>query len=279
MFQNILVLGLGSIVKKKLNIGSRSDRREESKHSEKDHSERDHTEREYSEMDRPYSNWQESDPRKAQKELLPSDQDNALFMNMVDAKNVLGLFKILNEGSKPESALQQSLLNSFANPQTSMSQHPQMPPIPPPPMSNPINLQMNPPINPPMAQSFSTQISPPMNPPISSQSSYLPGRPLPTMSHFPADREITPSVDEPQSIPQAKYPTGTFSSYVLNTLSNFYNVFQSLVNTPKNATNTVYVEGVPYDTSEREVARIFNFPSSFRYISAFSWLSICEAHS
>lgn len=26
---------------------------------------------------------------------------------------------------------------------------------------------------------------------------------------------------------------------------------------PKNATNTVYVEGIPLDASEREVARIF----------------------
>ncbi len=50
-------------------------------------------------------------------------------------------------------------------------------------------------------------------------------------------------------------PVGPFSTYVLNNLSQFYNVFQNLVKIPKNATNTVYVEGIPTDTSEREVAR------------------------
>ena len=43
---------------------------------------------------------------------------------------------------------------------------------------------------------------------------------------------------------------------------------------PHNATNTVYVEGIPLDASEREVAR--NHPCLmiiiFRYLQAFPWI-------
>ena len=33
-------------------------------------------------------------------------------------------------------------------------------------------------------------------------------------------------------------------------------------NVPKNATNTIYVEGIRCDATEREVSRKFNYPSS-----------------
>ena len=39
------------------------------------------------------------------------------------------------------------------------------------------------------------------------------------------------------------------------TLQKLSNCFRSNVTIPKHATNTVYVEGLPHDTTEREVAR------------------------
>lgn len=41
---------------------------------------------------------------------------------------------------------------------------------------------------------------------------------------------------------------------------------------PKNATNTVYVEGIPIDASEREVARNFLFIICIRYLPSLSRL-------
>ena len=39
-------------------------------------------------------------------------------------------------------------------------------------------------------------------------------------------------------------------------MSRIQNLFgPNIMPIPKNATNTVYVEGIPYDASEREVAR------------------------
>ena len=38
---------------------------------------------------------------------------------------------------------------------------------------------------------------------------------------------------------------------------------------PKNATNTVYVEGIPLDASEREVARNLFFSLYFQYVDIF----------
>lgn len=44
---------------------------------------------------------------------------------------------------------------------------------------------------------------------------------------------------------------------------------------PKNATNTVYVEGIPLDATEREVARnsfiLLSFTNLFRYLSSVPW--------
>lgn len=49
---------------------------------------------------------------------------------------------------------------------------------------------------------------------------------------------------------------------------------QNVLPIPKNATNTVYVEGIPTDASEREVARksFFCLLSLYRYFSSLPWL-------
>jgi len=51
----------------------------------------------------------------------------------------------------------------------------------------------------------------------------------------------------------------SFNSQVIENMSRFYNKFQNIFKPHSNASNTVYVEGIPSDASEREVARIFNF--------------------
>eukprot|EP00826_Nyctotherus_ovalis_P056471 TRINITY_DN7631_c0_g1_i1.p1 TRINITY_DN7631_c0_g1~~TRINITY_DN7631_c0_g1_i1.p1 ORF type:complete len:352 (+),score=38.33 TRINITY_DN7631_c0_g1_i1:94-1149(+) len=136
-------------------------------------------------------------------------------------KNImaLGLFKILGDNSHPEPAVNPPLLH---NPPISSPVPMSQPPLP-------TNLLMNP------------------------HASFMPGRPMSGVSQFPPERELLPPSEEPRS--QSK-PAGSFSAYVLNTLSRFYNVFQTLVSIPPNATNTVYVEGIPFEATEREVARI-----------------------
>ena len=64
-----------------------------------------------------------------------------------------------------------------------------------------------------------------------------------------------PTSGKPSDFQPVPSPGAPFSTYVLNNLSQFYNIFQGLIKIPKNATNTVYVEGIPSDASEREVAR------------------------
>lgn len=156
------------------------------------------------------------------------------------ASEVLGLFKMLGEGSHSDPAV------------TS-------PPLLNPPVSATV------PLSPPQLQPNLL-----MNP----HASFMPGRQVTPLSQIPSEREILPPVEEPR-LPSQPKPAGSFSTYVLNTLSQFYNVFQSLINIPKNATNTVYVEGVPFEATEREVARISVFHPSHRYIPTFSRLSFC----
>jgi len=48
-----------------------------------------------------------------------------------------------------------------------------------------------------------------------------------------------------------------FNNYVIANMSKFYTSFQGSLKIPKNATSTVYVEGIPPDSTEREVARKF----------------------
>ena len=67
-----------------------------------------------------------------------------------------------------------------------------------------------------------------------------------------------------------------FNTYVINNLSKFYNQFHNLLKIPKNATNTVYVEGIPLDATEREVSRKYYY-SLYSY--PFSLLSISSIHS
>jgi len=152
------------------------------------------------------------------------------------ASEVLELFKWFGEGANQEQ------------------------PISSPPLLNPPAVSAPVPLSPPQLQ---TNLL--MNP----HTSFMSGRQI---SPIPPEREIINPIEEPRPSPQPK-PAGSFSTYVLNTLSQFYNVFQSVVNIPKNATNTVYVEGIPFETTEREVARISLFHSSYRYIQTLSRVS------
>jgi hypothetical protein len=54
--------------------------------------------------------------------------------------------------------------------------------------------------------------------------------------------------------------------------------FTNLVPIPKNATNTVYVEGIPIDAKEREVARKSILPT-FRHLPPISWIQVSQTYS
>jgi len=206
----------------------------------------------------------------------PAGQKDFSLKDLITASGMLGLFKMIgdNPGNQnlppnmPGNPSQQPLpppnyssigQDTIQQPSihSSMSVRPPPPmPVGPDPSLNPSHYSIPNPM-PPMPPNLS------MNPP---QSQYLMGN-----TGFPVkpEREPVPlPIDEPRSSfmqskpfstdPASGTPTaGPFSTYVLNTLSHFYNVFQNLIKIPKNATNTVYVEGIPFDTSEREVARIF----------------------
>ena len=68
-------------------------------------------------------------------------------------------------------------------------------------------------------------------------------------------------------------PTSTFNQYPPNQVYSGQNLSSNsvaLFHVPADATNSLYVDGVPNDTSEREVSRKFMHLN--RYFSSFSWL-------
>ncbi len=118
------------------------------------------------------------------------------------------------------------------------------------------------------------------SPPV--PSAYLMGPPQSQVQSAPGKNDFEERLPQiPMSMPPPVFakpseglqsgapPVGPFSTYVLNSLSQFYNVFQNLVKIPKNATNTVYVEGIPSDTTEREVARKSSMSSSLDIFRPF----------
>lgn len=46
------------------------------------------------------------------------------------------------------------------------------------------------------------------------------------------------------------------NSSTLQTLTKLSHTFKNCLTIPKHATNTVYVEGLPHDATEREISRI-----------------------
>lgn len=97
----------------------------------------------------------------------------------------------------------------------------------------------------------------------------------------------------PQSYPNSGYShTNPNTMSTMNTMSNsnipnmsgisnipnmssMYQANQTsiaLFHIPSDATNSLYIDGIPNDASEREVSR--NFSLNFRYFSAFSRLSM-----
>ena len=70
-------------------------------------------------------------------------------------------------------------------------------------------------------------------------------------------------------------------------LRKLSNSFKNSVPIPKHATSTVYVEGLPHDATEREIARTYIFYSYilslifllYRYFQAFSRFQIITSNS
>jgi hypothetical protein len=179
------------------------------------------------------------EPKTTPRETPAPEPKDSLLKNIMVANEVLELFKMFGEGQEQ--------------------------PIVPPSPLNPPTISVPVPSLPPQ---FQTNLL--MNP----HTSFMPSRQL----TIPPEPEIVTPVEEPRVAPQPK-PAGSFSTYVLNTLSQFYNVFQSAANIPKNATNTVYVEGIPFEATEREVARISVFHPSYRYFQTISRLSFSSFDS
>ena len=202
-----------------------------------------------------------SPPKEVPKE-QPAPQKEMSLKDLIAATGMFGLFKMFGDNQSASGMAPNFASNAAMGPE-------------PPsvlPSIRPSIAMSDPSMNPPPVPQFSMQPPTlPMNPPppyLVNNSQKLPER---DPFSLPVEEQHL-SIPKPSELSQS--PAGPFSTYVLNTLSHFYNVYQSLVKIPKNATNTVYVEGIPFETTEREVARnIFvASTSSYRHLSTVSRL-------
>lgn len=104
---------------------------------------------------------------------------------------------------------------------------------------------------------------------VGSQSSGVGGRATVQYSTMPASSSSMP---EWRVATTGVYNQPSPTGYVDN-LIDIASSCQTVLPIPKNATNTVYVEGIPTDASEREVARksCFCLSSPYRYFSSLPW--------